>query len=87
MPAVNFLDAPPSGDVLTDYDRRHLKLYLRLLDAEADGADWREVSRVVLGLDPERDPDRAQRLHDSHLSRARWVAQSGYRHLLRQTHS
>jgi hypothetical protein len=34
-----FLDKPPSGDSLTSYDREHMKLYMRLLDAERDGAD------------------------------------------------
>ncbi|HEV7285510.1 MAG TPA: DUF2285 domain-containing protein, partial [Kaistia sp.] len=38
-----FLDAPPSSDTLTTYDREHMKLYLRLLDAEREGADWREA--------------------------------------------
>ncbi len=59
-------------------------VYLRLLDAAADQADWREASRLVLGLDPARDPDRAKRIHDSHLARARWMTEAGYRDLLRQ---
>ena len=29
-------DAPPRSDHLTDYDRHHLKTYVRLLDAAAD---------------------------------------------------
>jgi len=57
-------------------------MYLRLLDAEADGADWREVVSVVFGLDPAREPERAKTVHDSHLARARWMTTEGYRHLL-----
>jgi len=38
-----------------------LVTYLRLLDADAEGADWREVTRVVLHLDPEQESDRARR--------------------------
>ena len=38
--------------VLTGYDEQHLITYLRLLDADAEGADWREVARIVLHLDP-----------------------------------
>ena len=33
--------------------------YVRMLDAEAAGADWREVSKIVLRIDPEREPGRA----------------------------
>jgi hypothetical protein len=76
-------DAAPADSVLTAYDEVHLSTYLRLLDAAAEGADWREVARVVLHLDPEQDPDRARRAFDSHLSRAKWMTEHGYRHLLR----
>jgi hypothetical protein len=30
-----------------------------MLDADADGADWRDVSRIVLRIDPDNDVDRA----------------------------
>jgi hypothetical protein len=74
----------PTDEALTDYDREHLIVYLRLLDAAADRADWREVARLVLGLDPEVDLPGAQRAFESHLDRARWMAGSGYRHLLQE---
>jgi len=32
----------PSGSVLTAYDEEHLVTYLRLLDADVEGADWRD---------------------------------------------
>ncbi|MFG1193439.1 DUF2285 domain-containing protein, partial [Xanthobacter flavus] len=35
-----FADAVPTAPELTDYDRGHIKLYARLLDATADGAGW-----------------------------------------------
>src|SRR5216683_1234536 len=76
-------DTAPSDSVLTVYDEEHLITYLRLLDADAEGADWREVARIVLHLDPERESDRARRAFDSHLSRAKWMTEHGYRHLLR----
>jgi hypothetical protein len=60
-----------------------LGTYLRLLDAEEDGADWQEVARIVLHLDPERDRDRARLAFETHLARARWMTKHGYRHLLR----
>jgi len=63
-----------------------MKLYLRLLDAATDGADWREVVSVLFGLDPAREPERARRVHDSHLARARWMTTDGYRLLVREGH-
>ena len=76
-------DTAPSDPVLTVYDEEHLTTYLRLLDADAEGADWREVARIVLHLGPEHEPGRARRAFDSHLSRAKWMTEHGYRHLLR----
>jgi Uncharacterized conserved protein (DUF2285) len=77
-------DLAPSGPALTVYDEEHAITYLRMLDANAEGADWREVSRIVLHIDPEREPDRAQRAFESHLARAKWVSRTGYRQLLRR---
>jgi hypothetical protein len=76
-------DTAPSNSVLTVYDEEHVITYLRLLDADAQGADWREVARGVLRLDPEQEPDRARLAFESHLSRAKWMTEHGYRHLLR----
>jgi hypothetical protein len=61
----------------------HLMTYLRLLDADADGADWREVAKIVLNLDVEKDPERARQVRESHLAQAKWMTTNGYRHLLR----
>lgn len=77
-------DAAPTEARLTQYDRAHFATYLRLLDAADEGAPWQEASRIVLGIDPDREPDRAKRAHDSHLARARWLCEHGYRDLLRK---
>ena len=76
-------DLAPAGSALTVYDEEHIVTYLRMLDADAEGADWREVSRIVLHIDPEREPDRARRAFESHLARAKWATAVGYRHLPR----
>jgi len=76
-------DRAPSGDIFTPYDNGHLKTYLRLLDADAVGADWKEVARIVLGMDPEREPERARTAWEGHLARAKWMTTRGYKHLLR----
>jgi hypothetical protein len=78
-------DVAPSEPRITDYDRSHLATYLRLLDAAGEGAPWDEVARVVLGLDPSHDTEGARRIHDSHLARARWISDHGYRDLLQRT--
>ncbi len=79
-----FMDAPPPGPELTAYDHAHLVLYLRLLDAARDGADWREVVQVLFALDPAQDPERCRQVYEAHLARAQWMTQHGYRELLCQ---
>jgi hypothetical protein len=75
-------DLAPSSERLTAYDKGHLITYLRLLDADAAGLDWAEASRVILYIDPRRQPDRARRAYDSHLKRAQWMTERGFRYLL-----
>jgi hypothetical protein len=83
-PAVAaFSDEPPQSSTLTDYDRQHLSLYVRLLDAAEEGAEWTEVVRILFGLDPKRDGERARSIYESHLARAYWMTEHGYRDLLR----
>ncbi len=77
-----FDDRPPQTDRVNAYDERHLATYIRLLDADAEGADWREAVSIIFGLDPAREPDRAKIVHDSHLARAHWMTETGYRYLL-----
>lgn len=76
-------ESAPTELVLTAYDEEHLITYLRLLDADEEGADWKEVARIVLHINPEADPERARRTFESHLARAKWMTESGYRHLLK----
>jgi hypothetical protein len=44
-------DIAPAELGLTPYDHEHAITYMRMLDADAEGADWREVSRIVLHID------------------------------------
>jgi type VI secretion system activator RovC-like protein len=76
-------DQAPEGDVLTRYDQEHLVTYLRLLDADAEGAEWTEVARIVSHIDPAQEPARARRAWESHLARAKWMTEHGYRDLLK----
>ena len=54
-------DEVPWSETITDYDESHYVVYLRLLDASADGASTDEMARVVLGIDPARDPHAPRR--------------------------
>ncbi|WP_354134365.1 DUF2285 domain-containing protein [Bradyrhizobium sp. S3.9.1] len=78
-------DSAPDELTLTAYDEQHVVTYVRLLQAEGEGADWREVARIVLHIDPEREPNRARTAYESHLARAKWVTEQG--RLLRGTGS
>jgi len=80
----NVSDLAPDGDELTVYDEEHTVTYCRMLDAERASADWREVARIVLHIDPEAEADRARRAFDTHLARAKWIARTGHRQLLRR---
>ena len=72
-------DVPPDSPQLTPYDEAHLVDYLRLLDADAEGAPWQDAARIILALDT-GDP-RAEAVHAAHLARARWMTETGYRGL------
>jgi hypothetical protein len=74
-------DVPWSEDI-TRYDEQHFVTYLRLLDADAEQADWREAARIVLHRDPMAEPDRTRRCWEVHLRRAKWMTERGYRKLL-----
>lgn len=65
-----FEDVAPSSSEVTDYDREHEMLYICLLDRKDRGQDWRVTARAFFGIDADVDPERAQRVHDSHLARA-----------------
>ncbi|CAN7653133.1 DUF2285 domain-containing protein [Agrobacterium genomosp. 3] len=83
MTKLDYIDQAPEGPALTEYDRQHIKLYMRLLDAENDGASWQEAVEILFQICPDSEPERARRVHDSHLARAHWMTQHGYRQLRR----
>jgi len=41
------------------------------------------VAQIVLHINSEREPDRARQAFESHLDRARWMSDFGYKLLLR----
>ncbi|HXW70208.1 MAG TPA: DUF2285 domain-containing protein [Methylocella sp.] len=81
IPSSKIADAASTTDTLTSYDEEHVITYLRLLDADRENADWTEVWRIVLHIDPAQQPTRARQVFDSHLARAKWMTTH---HLLRR---
>ena len=79
-----FQMSPPDSKTLTEYDENHLTDYLRLLDADKENADWKEIVSIIFGIDPDEDESKAKAMHESHLERAKWVSQSGYAQLLKK---
>ena len=75
-------DEVPWSEAITAYDEAHFVVYLRLLDAEADGATADDMARMVLSIDPAQEPERAQKALASHLRRARWMTEHGYQRFI-----
>lgn len=82
MNRKGFDDRAPDSPQLTTYDEGHLVDYLSLLDADIEGAAWREAAGLIFGIDAAAEPDRAKTMYDSHLARARWMTEVGYAYLL-----
>jgi len=82
-PSHDVEDIAPDSPTLTEYDERHMAIYLLLLDAEAEGDSWRDVANVVLNIDPIAEPKRARKAWETHLARARWMTTTGHRYLPR----
>jgi len=75
-------DEAPNEPHVTPYDEEHHVTYQRLVDAEAQGADWKEVALIVLHRDPSVEEARTRRCWESHLARAQWFVKGNYRKLL-----
>ena len=78
-PCVAMGSLPPDSPEVTDYDRSHIVVYVRLLDAAAANIDWRVASAEILNIDPSHEPAAAKLTFDSHLARANWLTRVGYR--------
>lgn len=76
-------DVVPWSDKLTAYDEKHIVIYMRLLDARAVGARDDDIARLVLRIDPLKEPERSRRALASHISRAQWMTKYGYLELLK----
>ena len=68
----------PTFAEITEYDHEHVTIYRKILDAAEKKADWREAAGVILGIDPRQNPKRARHSYESHLARARWLAEQDH---------
>ncbi|TPL46397.1 DUF2285 domain-containing protein [Mesorhizobium sp. B2-4-6] len=75
-------DEVPWSDRITPYDEAHYVTYMRLLDAERDGANWQEVAKIVLHRDPAAEPERTRRCWEDYLKRTHWMTHTVYRRIL-----
>ena len=80
--AAGAVATPLDSDQLTAFDHDHLVIYLRVLDAVADGVDWTVIAREVIGIDPAQDEAAAKRVFEAYRVRAQWMARVGYRLLV-----
>lgn len=71
----------PWSTKLTPYDEAHFVVYLRLLDAKAKGASEDDMVQIIVESAPGMTPVDAARSMRSHLERARWMTEEGYRGL------
>lgn len=72
----------PKGDRITLYDHQHMVTYLSLLYAAGKGTRVEDMACEILRLAPDLDPIISRSIVEDHLARARWLAISGYKHLL-----
>lgn len=72
----------PTSRRITAYDEAHFAIYLRLLDAKSKAASSDEMLGIILEAAPSMNRDKAIRALASHMKRAVWMSEEGYRGLL-----
>jgi hypothetical protein len=82
-PYPQIADTVNWSEAITLYDCRHFITYARLLDAERDNTDWREVARIILRRDPDAATQEAWLCWETHLARAKWIATAGFQQVAR----
>jgi len=72
----------PRSPIITAYDEAHFAIYLRLLDAKSKAVSEEAMLEIILDAAPSMSHDKARRTLLSHLKRAIWMSDEGYRGLL-----
>jgi hypothetical protein len=66
-------DEAPAGKLFTVYDKEHFSMYGHLLLWLTEGATREELYEHMFGVDAKVEPDRARKMFDSHVGRAKWA--------------
>lgn len=72
----------PRSPTITAYDEAYFAIYLRLLDAKSKAASEDAMLAIIFDAAPGMNRDKALRALVSHLKRAVWMSDEGYRGLL-----
>ncbi|HVJ34894.1 MAG TPA: DUF2285 domain-containing protein [Terriglobia bacterium] len=75
-------DEAPSVDALTAYDEAHMAVYLQLLYGTAEGYSISRLAREAFDIDVGAEPERAEKIVNSHLRRAKWLTEGGRHYFL-----
>jgi hypothetical protein len=59
----------------------HFILYIKLLDALADGMENDEMCTGILQIDPTTSRMEAHDILASHIKRAQWMSKAGFRNI------
>lgn len=78
MSTVSFWPLCPRADNVTEHDRRHVKTYIRLMEADTAGASEDEMAREIVPGDRPTKARIARIAVRSHLRRAYWLLEHGF---------
>jgi hypothetical protein len=76
MPSDAEWSVCPWSDTLTDYDKRNIGLFYRLMYDESEGAGEVDIARDVFGLSFWLQSQKTRLIVRSHLRRAHWLAEN-----------
>ena len=69
-------DVCPWSVSVTEYDKRHIGLFYRLMYDESEGASEVDIARDVFGMSFWLQSQKARLIVRSHMRRARWLAEN-----------
>jgi len=75
-------DQAPTDARFTEYDERHMAVYLTLLFSDGEGKSEAEMAQLLFSSVDMKEPDQALAAVRSHLARARWLATEGRHYIL-----
>ncbi len=74
LPDAGAWEVCPWSETLTEYDKRNIGLFYRLMYDESEGASEADIARDVFGLSFWLQSQKARLIVRSHMRRAHWLA-------------